>query len=54
MTLACSPIETLGVPEGQDRQGLKEELIDRFCGSQSDDQDRFINRMGEWPSKYTS
>ena len=54
MTLACSPIETFEVPEGQDPQGFKEELIERFCGSQSDDRDRFINRMGEWLSKYTS
>jgi hypothetical protein len=54
MTLACSPIETFEVPEGQDPQGFKEELIERFCGSQSDDRDRSINRMGEWLSKYTS
>ena len=54
MTLACDPIETYEVPEGRDPQGFKEELIERFCGSQTDDRDRFINGMGEWLSKYTS
>jgi hypothetical protein len=54
MTLACSPIETFEVPNGRDPQAFKEELIERFCGSQSDDRDRFINGMGEWLSKHTS
>ena len=54
MTLACSPIETFEVPNGRDPQAFKEELIGRFCGSQSDDRDRFINGVGEWLSKYTS
>jgi len=54
MTLACSPIETFEVPEGRDPQAFKEELIERFCGSQSNDRDRFINGLGEWLSKYTS
>ena len=54
MTLACSPIETFEVPKGRDPQAFKEELIERFCGSQSDDRDRFINGMGEWLSKHTS
>jgi len=42
------------VPEGRDPPEFKEELIEIFCGSQTDDRDRFINRMGEWLSKYTS
>ncbi len=54
MTLACSPIDTYEVPDGQDPQGFKEELIERFCGSQSNDRDRFIKGMGEWLSKHTS
>ncbi len=54
MTLACNPIETYEVPEGRDPQGFKEELIADFCGSQTDDRDRFINGMGEWLGKYTS
>jgi len=54
MTLACSPIGTFKVPEGQDPQGFKEELIERFHGSQPDDWDRFINGMGEWLRKYAS
>ena len=32
----------------------KEELIENFCGSQTDDRDRFIMGMGEWLSEYTS
>ncbi len=54
MTLACDPIETYEVPEGRDPQGFKEELIEEFCGSQSEDRDRFINGLGEWLSKHTS
>ena len=54
MTLACSPIETYEVPEGRDPQEFKEELIEIFCGSQTDDWDRFIKGLPEWLSKYTS
>ena len=54
MTLACSPIETYEVPEGRDPQEFKEELIEIFCGSQTDDRDRFIKGLPEWLSKYTS
>ena len=52
--LACNLIETYEVPDGRDPQGFKEELIENFCGSQTDDRDRFINGMGEWLNKYTS
>lgn len=54
MTLACSPIETYEVPEGRDPPEFKEELIEIFCGSQTDHRDRFINGLSEWLSKYTS
>ena len=54
MTLACSPIETYGVPKGRDLQKFKEKLIEIFCGFQTDDRDRFLNRLSEWLSKYTS
>lgn len=54
MTLACSPIETYEVPEGRDPQEFKEGLIEIFCGSQTDDWDRFIKGLPEWLSKYTS
>jgi hypothetical protein len=54
MTLACSPIEAYEVPEGRDPQEFKEELIEIFCGSQTDDWDRFIKGLPEWLSKYTS
>ena len=54
MTLACNPIETYEVSEGRKPQGFKEELIEIFCGSQTDHRDRFINGLSEWLSKYTS
>ena len=54
MTLACSPIEIYEVPEGRDPKEFKEELIEMFCGSQTDDRNRFINGLSEWLSKYTS
>lgn len=54
MALACNPIDAYQVPEDRDPQEFKEELIRNFCGSQSDERDRFINGMGEWLSKFTS
>ena len=54
MTLACDPIDTFEVPECEDPQGFKEDLIRSFCGSQSDERDRFINGMGEWLGRHTS
>ena len=54
MTLACSPIETYEVPEGREPPEFKEELIEIFCGSQTDDRDRFTKGLPEWLSKYTS
>ena len=53
-TLACSPMETYEVPGGRDPQEFKEEFIEIFCGSQTDDRDRFINGLSEWLSKHTS
>ena len=54
MTLASNPIETYEVPEGRKPQGFKEELIEIFCGSQTDDRDRFINGLSEWLSNHTT
>ena len=54
MTLACDPIETYEVPEGRKSKGFKKELIEIFCGSQTDDRDRFINGLSEWLSNYTT
>ena len=54
MTLACSPIGTYEVPEGREPPEFKEELIEIFCGSQTDDRDRFINGLSEWLSEYPS
>ena len=53
MTLVCNPVETYEVPKGRDAQGFKEGLIVNICGSQTNDRDRFVDGMGEWPSKYT-
>ena len=53
MTLACDPIETLPVPEGQDPQEFKEQLIQEFCGAQSQVRDQFIEGMGRWLGEST-
>ena len=53
MTLACDPIETLPVPEGQDPQGFKEQVIREFCGTSSGVRDEFIEGMGRWLSEST-
>ena len=50
MTLACEPIETLPVPEGQDPQEFKEQVIAEFCGASSRVRDEFIEGMGRWLS----
>ena len=48
MTIACNPIETLPVPEGQDPQEFKEQVLEKFCGNQSQLRDSFIEGMGQW------
>ena len=48
MTIACDPIETLPVPEGQDQQEFKERVIREFCGESSHTRDEFIEGMGRW------
>lgn len=53
MKLACDPIETFGVPEGQDPQEFKEQLLGRFCGEQRALRDRFIEDLGRWLSEST-
>ena len=54
MTLACNPIETYEVPEGREPPEFKEELIEIFCGSQTDDRGQLINGLSEWLSNYTT
>ena len=53
MTIACDPIETLPVPEGQDPQGFKEQVIAEFCGDSSQVRDDFIVGMGRWLGEST-
>ena len=53
MTLACDPIETLPVPEGQDPQEFKEQVIREFCGVGSQVRDDFIEGMGRWLGEAT-
>ena len=53
MTIACDPIETLPVPEGQDPQGFKEQVIREFCGASSAVRDEFIEGMGRWLGEST-
>ena len=53
MTLACDPIDTYEVPEGQDPQEFKERLIEEFCGASSKVRDDFIEGMSRWLGEST-
>ena len=53
MAIACDPIETLPVPEGQDPQGFKEQVIREFCGASSQVRNDFIEGMGRWLGEST-
>lgn len=53
MTIGCDPIETLPVPEGQDPQEFKEQVIAEFCGASSQVRDEFIEGMGRWLGEST-
>ena len=53
MALACDPIETLPVPEGQDPQAFKEQVIAGFCGESSRTRDEFIEGLGRWLGEST-
>lgn len=53
MSIACDPIETLPVPEGQDPQEFKEQVIQEFCGESSGVRDEFIEGMGRWLGEST-
>ena len=53
MTIACDPVETLPVPEGQDPQEFKEQVIVEFCGESSGVRDEFIEGMGRWLGEFT-
>ena len=53
MALACDPIETLPVPEDQDPQEFKEQVIERFCGADSQARNEFIEGMGRWLGEST-
>ena len=53
MTIACEPIETLPVPDGQEPQEFKEQMIAEFCGDSSVARDEFIEGMGRWLGEST-
>ena len=53
MAVACEPIETLPVPEGQDPQEFKERVIREFCGTSSAVRDEFIEGLGRWLGEST-
>ena len=53
MIIACDPIETLPVPEGQDPQAFKEQVIRDFCGESSAARDQFIEGLGRWLAEST-
>ena len=53
MALACDPIDNYEVPEGQDPQEFKEQLIEEFCGASSKVRDDFIEGMSRWLGEST-
>ena len=53
MTIACDPIKTLPVPDGQDPQEFKEQVIREFCGNSSSVRDQFIEGVGRWLGEST-
>ena len=53
MAIACHPIEHYPVPEGQDPQAFKEQIIEEFCGASSQVRDQFIEGMARWLSETT-
>ena len=53
MTIACDPIETLPVPDGQDPQEFKEQVIREFCGDSSGARNEFIEGLGRWLGEST-
>jgi hypothetical protein len=48
MKVACESVEFFEVPKGIDLQTFKEQLIKTYCGSQSEQRDRFIEEMSRW------
>ena len=53
MAIACHPIEHYPVPEGQDPQAFKEQIIKEFCGANNQVRDQFIESMARWLSETT-
>ena len=54
MGLACSPIEYFDVPDGEEPQPFKEDLIRRFCGGDVDRREAFIQGMSAWLAEKTA
>ena len=53
MGLACSPIEYFDVPDGEEPQPFKEDLIRRFCGGDVDRREAFIQGLSAWLAENT-
>ena len=53
MAIACNPIDYYPVPEGQDPQTFKEQIIADFCGPSSQVREQFIEGMSRWLSEST-
>ena len=54
MGLACSPMEYFDVPDGEEPQPFKEDLIRRFCGGEVDRREAFIQGMSAWLAEKTA
>ena len=48
MGLACTPIEYFEVPDGEEPQPFKEDLIRRFCDGDVDRREAFIQGLSAW------
>ena len=53
MGLACNPIEYFDVPDGEEPQSFKEDLIRRFCGGDVDRREAFIQGLSTWLAENT-
>jgi hypothetical protein len=53
MGLACTPIEYFEVPDGEEPQPFKEDIIRRFCNDDVDRREAFIQGLSAWLAENT-
>ena len=53
MGLACTPIEYFEVPDGEEPQPFKEDIIRRFCNDDVDRRKAFIQGLSAWLAENT-